>query len=305
MSELVLIHPLLLSAPDRRALSGHFARGRVTTTGASCWRTWLAARIGRSDLAEVAPASLAAQGAADAWFATPVQLLAGLDRVHMATDGWLELEQIEARTLQSDFARQFTGTPLALEYCDAEGFLLRGLNAADAETSDPVQAFGRDIAPFLPRGHQGAAVRRLATEIEMWLHGHAVNAMRARSRRPAISALWIWGGGRSAAVPAIRAPVGRAHGRDAWLRALWRAQGSEVTSEEWRLDAQGPATGAREDTYWIWRGRELGPALESMRRALALGHYDRLRVVTGERHVLLGRGDAWKRWRRPLDAEAW
>lgn len=285
-------------------MSGHFARARVMAPGARSWRAWLAARIGRDDLAEVPPASLVAQGAADAWFATPVQLLAGLDHVQMASGGWLELDEDAARALQIDFARQFAGTGLVLEPCGAEGFLLSGLRAEGAETSDPVQASGRDIAAFLPRGFQAAAVRRLATEIEMWLHSHPVNAMRARTGRPVASALWIWGGGRPATVPRNVSTVGRAHGRDAWLRALWRAQGSEVSTQDWSLDADD-VMGDRRDTYWIWRGRELSGALESMRSALSQGRYDRLRVITSERHVLLGRADRWKRWRRPLEAEAW
>lgn len=304
MTELVLIHPLLLSAEDRRALSAHLGRARVTRPGARSWRAWLAARVGRSDLADVAPASLVAQGAADAWFATPVQLLAGLDRVQMATDGWLELDEHSASALQTDFARQFPGADLVLGHCGAEGFLLRGLQAAGAETSDPAQASGRDIATFLPRGREGAAVRRLATEIEMWLHAHPVNAARARAGQPAASALWIWGGGQPAVVPRGSTPAGRAHGRDAWLRALWQAQGGDVSPRDWSLDTD-VRTDDRGDTYWVWRGRDLAGALESMRTALSQGRYDRLRVIADERHVLLSRTDRWKRWRRPLDAEAW
>lgn len=303
MTELVLIHPLPLSADDRHALSGHFGRARVTRPAARSWRAWLAARIGRVDLADVLPASLVAQGAADAWFATPVQLLAGLDRVQMATEGWLELDEDAVRALEIDFERQFAGADLVLEHCGAEGFLLRGLQAAGAETSDPVQASGRDIAAYLPRGLQGAAVRRLATEIEMWLHAHPVNAMRARAGQPVASALWIWGGGQPASVSVGKATIGRAHGRDAWLRTLWRAQGGEVSSHDWSLEAESAVT--QGDTYWIWRGRDLARALEAMRSALSQGRYDRLRVIAGDRHVILGRRDGWKRWRRPLDAEAW
>jgi hypothetical protein len=47
----------------------------------------------------------------------------------------------------------------------------------------------------VPEGPDATRLRRLIAEVEMWLHGHAVNAAREHHREPHISSLWPWGGG--------------------------------------------------------------------------------------------------------------
>ena len=64
-----------------------------------------------------------------------------------------------------------------------------------AATTDPQEVLGEDIGEFLPRGADSARLRRLTSEIEMWLFEHAVNEARRARAAPPISGLWLWGGG--------------------------------------------------------------------------------------------------------------
>jgi hypothetical protein len=54
---------------------------------------------------------------------------------------------------------------------------------------------GGDVWAHQPRGEGSAGLRRVSSEIEMWLFDHAVNAARRARGLPVISALWLWGGG--------------------------------------------------------------------------------------------------------------
>ena len=48
---------------------------------------------------------------------------------------------------------------------------------------------------YLPKGDGADAHRKLISEIEMALHDHDINLLRARRGLPPINSLWIWGGG--------------------------------------------------------------------------------------------------------------
>lgn len=239
MRELVLIIPdLYLQEGERPALAAplpgleallRFATREALPQG---WRAWLCRKLGRDDLAALAPASLAAgsQTAADAsprrvWLAEPVHLRAGLTRVQLAPDGLLRLHPDEAATLAADFGAVFGASGLALQPLPAGNFLLRGLEA-EARTEDPARYLGGDIAEALPAGSMAAALLRLSSEVELWLHSHPVNHSRVRSGVLAVSSLWIWGGGDARGRTIARSlPAG--YGEDASLVGLWRLCGHE------------------------------------------------------------------------------
>src|SRR5690606_20484882 len=121
--------------------------------------------------------------------------------------GLLRLDAEQRDACREEFARSF-GPELALHDDGARGFLLTGLDAGDVETADPARLLGADIESALPRGPHSSALRKLTSEIEMWLHGATLNRDRARARLAPVSSLWIWGGGRAAA------PVGVARRDD-------------------------------------------------------------------------------------------
>lgn len=306
---------LILAAPspvDRAALTRPLARARAAPVAHGDWRDWLARRLGRADLAQLPPAQLAApQGkpARDLWFATPVALVATLDHVRLAPEGCVVLAPEEAATLAADFAARLggAGTPdpqLALQPVGAEGFLLSGL-AAQARTHDPVRVLGADIGPWLPTGEGARALRRLGSEIEMWLHGHPLaHAWRERGA-PAVTALWLWGGASGALrQPGPQRPAHawpRGYGTDGWLRGLWRAAGEELAGAGANFVALDPAPDR--DTVVVVRGGEpfeshwLAPALA----ALAARKVRGVQVVIDERVFRFSRFDLLKPWRRTVE----
>jgi hypothetical protein len=57
----------------------------------------------------------------------------------------------------------------------------------------PRAGFATRVYDTLPQGADGAALRRVMTEVQMLLHEHPVNQQRARRGVPALNAVWLWG----------------------------------------------------------------------------------------------------------------
>jgi hypothetical protein len=136
--------------------------------------------------------------------ATPVHLLAGMTSIGMAADGVLEIEPFEADALAADFNQVFAGGGARLERGRDALLLCRFDEPLRVTTRAPEEAAGHDLWAYLPRGDDAARLRRLTSEIEMWLFDHAVNRRRSETRQPAINALWLWGeGAADAEQPAL------------------------------------------------------------------------------------------------------
>lgn len=275
------------------------------------WRPELAAQCGAAQLAAIPPAQFAAQGrlpddrVATCWFATPVNLEARLDHVRLGQRGILRLAAEERRGWCEEFARSF-GPGLVLHDGGPRGFFLSGLEAPGAVTVEPVRVLGGDIAASLARGENSVALRRLSAEVEMWLHGAALNRERERARLPQVSSLWTWGGGQG--LPAVAIPRRENSvfgGEDPWLEALARAQtgaGIIPAPENFPAFASNPGDGiveltpvsdtagglARLDASWF------APA----RVALASGALDQLDILANDRHFTTRRHAGWRFWRR-------
>ena len=277
------------------------------------WRKLLAGQVGCASLASVAPAHFAARGQVPAgrvhssWFATPVHLEARLDHVRLDQHGLLRLQVGERLAWCEEFARSF-GPELALHDAGARGFFLSGLESQPVSSTDPARMLGADIASSLARGDGAAPLRRLSAEIDMWLHGAALNRERERARAPRISSLWLWGGTRAADdVTEVAPDTQRAYaGDDPWLAALARAQtGAAPWPAPEGLCAFKPAPRhgiveltplseshdglARLDANW------LGPA----RAALAAGTLEQVEIVANDGYFITQRHDSWRFWRRP------
>jgi hypothetical protein len=320
------------AAPEAHAATGlRFGAARPLGQG---WRACVAGWLGRPDIgtrpvAEVVSASAhaaasvrAPAGGQCAWLATPLHLVAGLDTVHLPRDGILALSPEERESLAADFARSLGGGGLALVPAGREAFLLLGLELGAVRTVDPVECLGSDLSSLQPTGPSAVPLRRLMSEIEMWLHEHAVNQQRiARGARP-LRALWLWGGDLpagpssegSAASGAGAAPVpvmGRASlvfADDAWTRAAAALAGARLAAEGDWPDGGTFAEQARvlvtarfhgEDVpdAATFESRYLGPAFAALRA----GSIDRLTVVGAGRSVTVGAGDRYWFWRPRRD----
>jgi hypothetical protein len=278
------------------------------------WRAHLARYLGRMDLAELPPATVAAAGVAripadhvTAWVATPVHLIAGLTSVYMDAGSVLRLAPPQLQRVAADFDHAFAGTGFALTALEeSDELMLSSAAQSSFDAGDPVTQLGKSL-------DQPAALERISAEIELWMHAHPLNAEREQSGERPVSTLWLWGCGPLAATPPVRAaamPAG--FGMDAWLAGLWRSAGQRVqrvpaafaelsgSSAEVivvvmqsRSAGQGALAPGRafEELQQHW----LGPALVALRA----GALERLVLIADRTSLTLRAADLRKFWRRP------
>ena len=206
-----LSEPARAALPRLPLLEQWLARGnRERATGG--WRHWLQRHAHQPALRSVPLASIAAAAlskpfdARPVWFATPVHLVAGLDTVRVHPTGVLQLDLDEQQALEQDFAVVFAGSGWSLRATGRRELLLAGGTpqpSGAVRTYDPVLWLGTDPRAGLPAGPGVEGLRRLGSEMEMWLYEHQVNRQRLARRQLSANALWIWGGG----APAIAGPV--------------------------------------------------------------------------------------------------
>lgn len=258
--------------------------------GAAAWRAAAPAPVEPDPAARNATGSAAAEEWAWVCVATPVHLSAGMTRVVLPRDGILRLGAWEADALAADFNRVFGGDGVRMARGRAGVLLCAFDQIMDVDTYDPEAAAGQDVFGFQPSGPHAARLRRLMSEIEMWLFGHEVNRSRqARAELP-VTGLWLWGGGPTSAVmPVTR---GWTAGNDPFFSAF-------DTEEGW---PSGPGPGVivcdalpgSEEWAEIER-RWLKPAADRLRSRGLL----RLDLSAGARRISIGTGAHWRIWRRP------
>jgi len=304
------------------AQAARFAERQPLTGG---WRDWLVRRLGRADLAPVAPANIAAAAAPppsaavrSQWIATPVYLQAGLSQVHLDHRGVLRLPAATLTRLAASFAHTFAGAGLELVPLPGGEFLLRAAGIAALETPEPERCAGAEIGASLPRGAAAAALRRTAAEIEMWLH--------SQSSASLVNALWLWGAG-GADLGRQPAHAGafpwRAFGADAYLDGLMALEGARCEPVPRGLGTLLQADASADVVLALRVAEELQTTMpvsfsEGLARlderfiapavaALRSGVLARLTLIANDRALTLGPRSAlrfWRRARAPLEAFA-
>ncbi len=303
-------------APQSQSLPG---LERVARFGARQvvpgWRPWLAARLAVPAAAEAAPAVVAAAAleapAAGAWIATPVHLSASLSQVHLDPRGLLRLTAQAQASLVGSFVRTFEGSGYALRALPCGEFLLTAPSLPVVASEDPERCLGAEISAALPTGPAAAGVRRLAAEIEMWLHGLApAGDVRAPN------ALWLWGAAGKAElpVPGGRLAQWQAYGADAFVDGLWHLDGRRAQELPRDFGALAPAAAGGGTVLMLRVAQELqasmsGHFLEALAaldarfvvpalQALERGSVGSLTVLANDRCFELRRGASWRFWRR-------
>ncbi len=231
-------------------LEGLLARAHQRALPEGGWRSWVREHW---QLPEGAPARVVAAAWGEPpipgrhhWLATPLHLFAGIDSVRVHPQGLLRLDAFEQTQLSADFARVFRDSPWRLIARDRRDLLLAG-PALAASAADPATLLGAAPDAGLPQGADAAALRRLYSEIELWLYEHPVNAVRVQRGQLPVTALWLWGAAPAEGVapaptpsaPALSAPpaLPAVDGEDSYVEALWQLAGAEPASEP--ADARG------------------------------------------------------------------
>jgi hypothetical protein len=341
--ELVIVIPDLYLSRERRDAFGQavvfadipgiesVARFGARAPLAGGWRAWLPRRIGRADLEGVAPVYIAA-AALDAapgvvpahthaasvgtsWIARAVHLHAGLTQVHLDQRGLLRLPAAEQATLAAEFARTFGSSHYSLAPLPFGEFLLSTPGLTPVATEEPGRCAGGELAELIPAGPAAAPLRRLLSEMEMWLHAQPLNEARQLRGAAPVTALWPWGAAGRIVRAQLRAQseLPTAFGRDAWLEGLWRLQGAACRSLPQHLD-EVFAAGVQAAVLLVDVGGELGdeqtvagalsrldahfvlPALQALRR----GSVEVVTVIINDVRAHVQRGSLRRFWRRSL-----
>jgi hypothetical protein len=209
---------------------------------AADWRRWLRERLGGPALSAAATVAAAwglpSEPTRQYWLATPVYLFAGIDSVRLHPQGMLHLPASEQQRLVDEFATVFADSPWRLTARGRRELLLAG-PVLRASGTDPARLLGEDPSAGLPQGADAAMLKRLASEIELWLHEHPLNMERQRRGDAPVTALWLWGGSPPSetahATSKAAASLPRLLGRDTYVEALWQLGA--------RGDADTPALG--------------------------------------------------------------
>lgn len=294
--------------PRLPALERLLARAADPPAVAPEWRRWVQERLGIRIDGPALPIARIARGREGHWLlATPVHLVAGMERVHMHPEGALALEAGDRAELERSFTATFGESGMRLEFDErGEGFIEMP-HGVDATTHDPSDAQGRVVDEYLPEGPDAGALRRLTTEIQMWLHTLPLNAAREAAGRLPVNALWLWGAARGEPAVALPASLPALWSTDAYLVGLWRAAGET---------AAGPGEAV---SLWLGRGARRtaatlslatlgttaaglaeidGDWFEPIAHAFTLKRLDEVELWVAGRSVLLSRRDRWRFWRR-------
>jgi len=278
------------AAPARLpALESLAARGDSGPAPAD-WRRWALERAGLAAPAGDLPLGrmlAAAQGLAprpeDTWLlATPLTLRAGLSDVAIAARG-TPLDRDGRAALAAQFNADWQGTPWRLHAADPD-WLLSHAGSLEVETNDPAALLGR--APQPPRGAGAPALRRLSSELEMWLHA---------APAAGCNALWLWGAGRAPLAGTPRWPA--LEGVDPALaaaRALHPGAAADARLVRWSLADAHTDAGADADPLAAAEQRWFRP----LARALARGELARAELHVPGMTVVLGRVQRLRLWRR-------
>lgn len=294
--------------PRLIALERWLARGQRIEPDMD-WRSWLLSAYGNANglLSLGGVAAVGSLGVTHSdqhyWLATPIHAVAGLDTVHLHPAGLLYLDNAQQQHLVSDFARVFANSGWELHATGRRELLLAGPAIQSLQSEDPGRWLGARLGPAAPVGSLAAPLRRMAAELEMWLHGHAVNRARLARGLPAVTGLWLWGGG-----PALRVaphPLPNLLGNDLVAAALWR-MGSGTAQPLPDTFGAAPRTG---DTVAILPvgGAEALHGIEErwiapVMAAVGSGALHEAQLLIAGQRVLLKRVHGWRVWRR---ARAW
>jgi hypothetical protein len=300
--------------PRLATLETLLARGELRNS--PDWRAWVYRRIGlpapsRIPIASIAhaahPSHANTAGSGQWWLAHCVHLEAGIDRVYSSTATPV-LSAGEWAELEHGFNAAFSTVGFRLvDGSGAHAFIL-STSDLDADTTDPLRVSGGDILRALPRGAAAPTLKRLMTEIQMWLHDHPVNIARQERGVATVNGLWIWGGAQCPpAAPAGTLPA--LHSDDGFLRGLWRMGGAtgepvpdafealDLDRDEAMIVTLARAPAASESAAQVLSIVErdwFQPALATLRR----GRIACLQVLFNDRWLSLTRRGSWRWWRR-------
>src|SRR5574343_592181 len=254
--------------------------------------------------------------------ADPVHLRFHHERIVLADAGAFSLTEEETSAIIASLNAEFADIG-EFHATDARRWYLRLKQAVAADFAPLSAIAGRRLDGEL--NGQDNPLRRWLNEVQMFLHGHPVNAARQAAGHPAINSLWLWGLG----VQPNRQPQTFKHiwGDNPLVRGLAENQGIPRHGLPAHLHQLLQTTSGQDDVLIVLDSL-LGPVLyengddwrqaaealdrdwlQPARAALGKG-IDSVTLLAPTAYGLLrwqcGAGERWKFWKKtqPIDALA-
>jgi hypothetical protein len=225
----------------------------------------------------------------------------------------------ESAALCDALNRHFEQVGLVFIAPHPQRWYIRTDERSDVSTTPLRIASWRDVKPYQAQGADALRWRSLSNEIQMLLHGHAINQGREARGMQAINSVWLWGGG---VAKEIKTNLNALGGDEALASPLAKMAGIpycvsldemlcvEGDSGVWVESALATAW-QRADLYawrdaaeWVERElvRPLGMAIEQGRlQTLTLD----VPTETETRRFVFDRAASWKIWRRSVSLSAY
>jgi len=318
------------------SLARFLSRARAERYSPLTPEAWLcqAFEVERQQDWPVAPLTAALDNAEinDAYWlrADPVHIRVDRDRALLVDNALFDLTSEEAQAFAAALNRHFSSDGIVFRAAAPKRWYVKLERAPRLSTHELSEVAGKDVQPFLPAGADALAWHRVFNEVQMLLHGHAVNDAREARGDPPVNSVWLWGGGSRPAVPGRHfgavwsddatgvalATVAGAHtaGVPADAESWLRIAGARQVAGRSHLVVLGELAGAvayHDDENW----RTRVSALESdwftpLLRAVREGEITRLTLIApcveSCSRFELTRSDALKFWRgtKPLSSYA-
>lgn len=238
--------------------------------------------------------------------ATPMHFAAGLSRLSaIALDADASVTAEERGVLEILLAAHLRDADMLLTTSSSGEWLVRAQRELDLATASPESATRNALEEMMPRGADGARLRRLMTELQMMLHEHPVNLARTRRGLPEINAIWFYGAGALKTIGARELPEG--FGEDAYLRGLFLMNRQQVSGPA--MDAEPVVAQMHSDAVAVLSTRTLDE-LESrwiapLLRALRAGVIARLSLVIAGYRLTIDRSALFRFWRGARSPARW
>jgi len=128
--------------------------------------------------------------------ADPVHLRPDRDQLRLFDAGHLGISRAEADALLAELNVHFAADGLRLVAPAASRWYLTAETPPRLDTTPLEQVSGRSVDGYLPAGPDSRRWQGLMNELQMLLFQSPVNRAREQQGRPAVNAVWTWGGGR-------------------------------------------------------------------------------------------------------------
>lgn len=291
-----------LSAPAAQALG----RGNVLDASAA-GRAAQVQRVVQFPAEGVAFAALTRQAdvgdaSGSTWLrADPSHLMADINGVRLLAHGpALQLEPGEADALVDALQPLFREHGWRLDAPESARWYVRLPTQTQLPVFPaPADVLGDDVFDHIPQGPDGRIWRALASDVQVLLHNHPLNASRARRGQAAVNALWFWGGGMLPGVP-LHTAYGRICSDDDTLQGLAAAVDAAAP-----LPARFALADGQDVVFDLVMARDLRmleqdwlqPALDAIRT----GQLDRLLLDNASgAGIVLRKAHGLRFWRRPM-----